>query len=97
MKKLLIASLLLFSGVAFAQHRIHHHHHSHWRYVPNYGWSWVAPAVVGGVVVYQMTRPPVVVQQPPAPPIIVEPQNCGPWTETKNADGTVTISRTCQQ
>ena len=101
MKKLLIASLLFFTGTVFAQHH-HHHYHPHWRYVHNHGWKWVAPAVIGGVVVYEITRPPVVVQQPPVPPIVLDPpvvvqqQNCGPWVETKTEDGKVIISRTCQ-
>ena len=40
-----------------ALHTPHHRHHGG-------GWGWVAPAVVGGVVVYAITRP-LVVQQPP--------------------------------
>lgn len=67
MKKLAIA--LILSSVAvtgFAQHRpghsygYGHHHHG------GGGWGWVAPALIGGAVVYAATRPaPVVVQQPP--------------------------------
>ena len=40
------------------------------------GWGWVAPALIGGAVVYAATRPPVVVQQPPVvvanPPVVVQ-------------------------
>jgi hypothetical protein len=61
MRKLLIAAVLAsvpFAG--FAQHHGHRHHHH------GGGWGWVAPAVIGGAVVYGLTRPaPVVVQQPP--------------------------------
>lgn len=72
MKKLLAGLLLgtlLFS--ANAQHRPYPHHHSHHGH--NH-WSWLFPAVIGGAVVYGVTRqpdppPPVIVQQtlPPAP------------------------------
>lgn len=91
----MVALLLMASGTAFAhQHLNHgrHHHHGHWRYVHG-GWHWVAPMVIGGVVTYEITRRrPVVVE----PPIVVETQKCSPWTETKNEDGTVTVTRTCQ-
>ena len=72
MRKLLIAAVLAsvpFAG--FAQHHGYGHHH-HGGYG---GWGWVAPAVIGGAIVYGMTRPaPVVVQQPPVvvqqPPVV---------------------------
>ena len=99
MKKLMVALLLMASGTAFAhQHLNHgrHHHHGHWRYTHN-GWNWVAPVVVGGVITYELTRRPVIIQQTPlAPPVVVETQRCSPWTEIKNEDGTVTVTRTCQ-
>ena len=39
-----------------------HHRHDH----RGSNWGWVAPAVIGGAVVYGLTRPaPVIVQQPP--------------------------------
>lgn len=81
-----------FSPVA--QH--HHHHHGHWRHGGN-GWEWVIPAVIGGVIVYEATRPPVVQQ-----PVIIQqqpqqPQICSPWTEIQNPDGTITRTRTCNQ
>lgn len=97
MKKLLAILLLSIGTAAFAQHghygyRYHHHHHSG-------GWGWVAPALIGGAVVYAATRPPVVVQPQPVvvpPPVYVQ-ANCTPWTEVRNADGSVTITRTCTQ
>lgn len=73
MKKLAIALILSSVAVAgFAQHRpgygYGHHHHG------GGGWGWVAPALIGGAVVYAATRPPVVVQQPPVvvqqPPVV---------------------------
>ena len=62
MKKLIALILVTLSATAMAQHRHggYHHHHHHGN-----GWGWVGPALVGGAVVYAITRPPVVVQQPP--------------------------------
>jgi len=57
MKKLVALILIALSTTAMAQHRYHHHH--------GHGWSRVAPALIGGAVVYAVTRPPVVVQQSP--------------------------------
>ena len=75
--KILASILLLFPLSSMAQHHHgmrHFDHHQHHRG----GWGWVAPAVVGGAVVYGLTRPaPVVVQQPvyiQQPPILVQPQ-----------------------
>jgi hypothetical protein len=58
---------LLSAPVAHAQH--HHgmrHFDHHHRPAPRSDWNWVAPAIIGGAVVYGLTRPdPVIVQQPP--------------------------------
>ena len=97
MKKLLITTLLLISTTAMAQH-----HHGHWERRGG-GWGWVAPVVIGGVIGYEIAqpRPPVIVtQQPPVviqQPPIVQQSNCSPWTEIRNPDGTVTVTRTCTQ
>jgi hypothetical protein len=102
MKKLFISLLLVVATIpAFAQHRHGHHGHGQWHRGYN-GWSWVVPAVIGGAVVYSVTRPdPIIIQQPP---VVVQPpapvtvlQNCSPWTETQNHDGTITRTRTCTQ
>ena len=60
MKKLIALLLVTLSATAMAQHRPypHHGHGGH-------GWGWIAPALIGGAVVYAATRPPVIVQQPP--------------------------------
>ena len=96
MKKILIGLLFAISVPAFAQH---HHGHGYWRHGSG-GWGWVAPAIVGGVIVYEATRPPVIIQQP-APYVIQQPpvnqQVCSPWTQVQNQDGTVTYTRTCNQ
>jgi hypothetical protein len=70
MKRFIATLLILTSSVAFAQHRNpygyatgspqQHHHRHH-----GGGWGWVAPAIIGGAVVYAITRPPVLAQQLP--------------------------------
>lgn len=100
MKKSVLVLSLLLSAPAFAQH--YHGHYHGYRGGPGFGW-WVAP-VVTGVIGYEIARSqqPIVVQQQPVivqqPPIVYQPnQNCGPWLETMNSDGTVTRTRTCTQ
>jgi hypothetical protein len=98
MKKIILALALLASVPAFAQH--HHHGHGHWQRGHN-GWVWVAPTIIGGIIGYEIARnqPPVVVQQP----VVVQNQSipqvqqCSPWTEIMNSDGTITRTRTCSQ
>ena len=29
------------------------------------------------------------------PPVVVQQQNCSPWTEIRNPDGSTTVTRTC--
>lgn len=71
MKYLIATILSMLTLTANAQHRHHHgyHHHGH-----HSSWGWVAPALIGGAVVYSVTRPapppqPTVIYQtlPPAP------------------------------
>ena len=67
MKRLLTILTLAVATTAFAHGpgryygSPHHHHSSHW--------NWVVPAVVGGAIVYGMTRP----QQPPPQVIYLPP------------------------
>ena len=95
MKRLFLALILLFSLPTWAQHG---HHHGYWRQHNGNSWNWVAPVIVGGVIGYEMARPPqpVIVQQAP-PPVVYQQQNCSPWTQIQNPDGTVTTTRTCYQ
>ena len=78
MQAKILAILLLFPLSAIAQH--HHHGMRHFDHHQAHrgGWGWVAPAVIGGAVVYGLTRPsPVIVQQPvyiQQPPVVVQPQ-----------------------
>lgn len=71
-----------------------HYTHGHWRHSHGH-WEWVVPAIIGGVIVHQITKPPepVVVEQQT---VIVE-SKCSPWTEIQNADGSITRTRTCRQ
>jgi len=79
MKKVIAATFIaLLSAPVVAQHHYgmrHFDHHQHYR---GGGWGWVAPAVIGGAVVYGLTRPaPVVVQQPvyiQQPVVVDQPQ-----------------------
>jgi hypothetical protein len=92
MKRIILAVALLASTAAFAQQ------HGHWAY-RNGGWGWMAPVVVGGVVGYELaSRPPVVVQQPVViqQNTVVNDQNCSPWTQIQNPDGSITTTRTCR-
>ena len=99
MKKLLAVLLLTVSASAMAQH--HHGHHGHWRHGGGNNWVWVAPALIGGIIGYEVSRnqPPVVQQAPVIiqNPQVVLQQNCSPWTEVQNPDGTITRTRTCTQ
>lgn len=96
MKKILLISLLALTSTAFAHGPnvyYSHGHHAH-----N---NWVAPLIVGGIVGYAISRPPVVYTQQTYPPITsiptVQTQTCTPWMETQNSDGSITRTRTCNQ
>jgi hypothetical protein len=79
MKKIIISTFVsLLSLPVAAQHHYgmrNFDHHQHYR---GGGWGWVAPAVIGGAVVYGLTRPaPVVIQQPvyiQQPVVVDQPQ-----------------------
>lgn len=102
MKKLIVATILTLAALpAMAQyygHRIHQHHH--------YRGGNLGPVIGGailGAVIYDIYNRPIVMQPPPVivhtPPVIHQYpiQNCTPWTEVQNPDGTITRSRTCNQ
>ena len=65
MKYLIATILTALALTANAQHR-HHHHHG------GYGWGWVAPALIGGAIVYGATRPA------PQPQVVYVPQGLPP-------------------
>lgn len=71
MKKIILTVLIGLASVAQAHGPGHYGHHS-----GGWGYNWVAPAVIGGVVTYALTRPPVVVQQQPV--IVQQPYNYPP-------------------
>ena len=101
MNRILTVFLFVISGTAMA-----HGPRGYW-HQNNGGWNWMTPALIGGIIGYEISRPPVytpppiVVQQPPViiqqPPIVVQGQNCSPWTQIQNPDGTITSTRTCTQ
>ena len=105
MKKL-VSIFILSASMASAYA---HGPHGYWRqHNGGGGWHWVAPAIIGGVIGYEIarppiyTQPPVVVQQPPVviqqqPQVVIQGQNCSPWTQIQNQDGTITSTRTCTQ
>jgi hypothetical protein len=79
MKNIIAAAFIgLLSAPVAAQHHHGMRHFDHHYQPYRGGWGWVAPAVIGGAVVYGLTRPaPVVVQQPvyiQQPPVVVQPQ-----------------------
>jgi hypothetical protein len=97
MKKILLVVLMTITTAAFAQHghfRHGHHHGGYWQRGHGGAWTWMVPAIIGGAIVYEVSR-----QTPPQTVIIQQPQpvdtNCSPWTETQNPDGTITRTRTC--
>jgi hypothetical protein len=61
MKKILFVLLITISTLAHADRW--RHGGGHYYYHPGYGW--VVPAVIGGAIVYEATRPPVIIQQQP--------------------------------
>jgi hypothetical protein len=78
MKNIIAAAFIgLLSAPVAAQHHYGMRHFDHHPYRGG-GWGWVAPAVIGGAVVYGLTRPaPVVVQQPvyiQQPVVVDQPQ-----------------------
>lgn len=98
--KTLISIILLtlsFSVSAGPYHHNHYYHnHGHWRYSHNH-WEWLVPTIVGGAIVYTVIKS----QERPQEVIVVEKQvvenNCSPWVETQNSDGTITRTRTCKK
>ena len=105
MKKILISlALLMVTVPALAQHWNHgHRHHGQARYYGHYSHNnWVAPLIIGGVVAAAIANRPLTTQTEtviiqPQPVVVQQHQNCTPWTETQNSDGTITRTRTCTQ
>ncbi len=95
MKRFLTVLLLTISATAFAgpHHGHGFRHHGHWQGGHN---NWIAPAIVGGVVTYVLTRPqpaPVIIEQQP---VIVQPtQTCTEWREIQTLEGKTYKERTC--
>jgi hypothetical protein len=87
MKKFLFAGLIGLTALGAQAHGFEHH-----GYRGGYerGLGWVAPAVIGGAVVYAATRPPVIVQQTPIvvqqPPTVYQPPYGYHWESVLDAN-----------
>ena len=98
MKRVLAVPILALASVG-ANAQYHHYHHRHY----GGGGGWIAPALIGGVIGYAITRSPepVIVQQPPVvvqqPPVILNTPNCTAWVEIQQPNGTIVRQRTCTQ
>lgn len=112
MKKFLITMLSVLSMTpALAHHGLPHYsepwhninrpqfypRHNH----PQYGWGWIVPVLVGGVIVsYEWSRlqQPMIVQQQPVMPVPVTPniEQCSDWREIQTQDGRVFRERVCR-
>jgi len=75
MKKTVLAlSLLALVGTATAQAHEGFHYRGGCCYRGGYGLGWVAPAVVGGVIGYELSRPNTVYVEPQPSVVYVQPQ-----------------------
>ena len=102
MKRVLAIAVLSLAALPAMAHHFHGHHHGHRS--GNWGWEHVLGGAIAGAVIYDIYNRPVVIQQPP---VVIQPhpvyqypqpvQNCTPWTETQNPNGTITRTRTCTQ
>ena len=85
-KSLLALSLLVVIGSALA-HGPHRMGGWHGGYYGGgcYGCGWVAPAIIGGVIGYEIANRPVIVEQPPViytqPSIVQQPPVGYHWQE----------------
>ena len=79
-------SLLAFSLVAVIGSAVAHEGFRHYGYRGGcYGCGWVAPAIIGGVIGYEIANRPVIVEQPPViytqPSIVQQPPVGYHWQE----------------
>ena len=69
---LFILTLVLTTSAEACCYRDGYYHHGY-----DGGGGWVAPALIGGVIGYELARPPVVVEQPvivQPPQVVAQPQ-----------------------
>jgi len=95
MRKIILSLLLAVSLPAMAQHHGHGFRHHHWHGGNHH---WIAPAIIGGVVTYALTRPapqPVIIEQQPT--IVQQISTCTEWREIQTPDGKTYRERTCYQ
>jgi hypothetical protein len=100
MKKLALALALLTTTTVASAHGWEHGGYRggyHGGYGHGYyhgGYNWVAPAIIGGVIGYELAQPRTVYVQPQ---VVYQTPYCTPWTETLDQYGVVTRTRTCTQ
>lgn len=95
MKKIILSTLLLVTLPVMAQHHGHGLRHHHWHGGHH---NWIAPAVIGGVVTYALTRPapqPIIIEQQPV--VVQQGSTCTEWREIQTPDGKTYRERTCYQ
>ena len=104
MKKLALALALLTTTTVASAHGWEHRGPGYgYRggYYHHGGYNWVAPAIIGGVIGYELAQPRTVYVQPPVvyqqPQVVYQTPYCTPWTETVDQYGNVTRTRTCTQ
>lgn len=97
---LLIAFLSTFTSVAYSQHRHGHHPQFHHHRAPIivHRNHWVAPAVVGGLIVgaaiAHASQPNVVYVEQNSVQKVTE---CTEWREVLTVNGNIVKERTCYQ
>lgn len=96
MKHILGLVIMTFSLSAYAQHQHIPRHNHYYHYHSHSNNDWLFPAVVGGMIVYGITRQyeqnraPVIVEQYPLP----QQTNCTEWREVYR-NGVRYLERTC--
>ena len=66
---MIAAGSILIAAPALAGHGHYHAHRQHQQIYHHGHNHWIVPAIVGGAVVYAITRPPTVVVAPPPAPV----------------------------
>lgn len=104
MKRFLLAVVLIsMSSLSFAHggfrggyHGGYGHYENHYRGGYYHGGGWVAPALIGGIVGYELAQPRAVYVNPP---VYYQSQTvyqtCTAWVESQDQYGRVTRTRTC--
>jgi hypothetical protein len=107
MKKLLVGLTLAMTAMTASAHGgwgghggYGGYHGGYYGGYHGYNNNWVAPALIGGIIGYELSQPryvqPTYIQ--PAPPVIYQQmpgQSCTAWVESIDQYGNVTRTRSC--